>query len=76
MKGVIIIVFLLYLALLSWPLDQKKDISLYIHEFWETDDGLPSVTIFQIIDDKKGKIWIPTSHEVAKKNGKPGINLF
>jgi signal transduction histidine kinase/ligand-binding sensor domain-containing protein/CheY-like chemotaxis protein len=69
MKGVIIIVFLLYLALLSWPLDQKKDISLYIHESWETDDGLPQNSILDIVQTSDGYLWMGTYEGLVRFDG-------
>jgi len=69
MKAVIIVVFILFLALFSWPLDQKKDISLYIHENWETDDGLPQNSILDIVQTSDGYLWMGTYEGLVRFDG-------
>jgi ligand-binding sensor domain-containing protein len=69
MKVVTIIVFLLFLALFSWPLDQKKDISLYIHEYWETDDGLPQNSILDIVQTHDNYLWMGKYERLVRFDG-------
>ena len=66
---VIIIVFLLLQALFSWPLDRKKDISLYIHEYWEADDGLPQNSILDIVQTGDGYLWMGTYEGLVRFDG-------
>jgi signal transduction histidine kinase/ligand-binding sensor domain-containing protein/CheY-like chemotaxis protein len=66
---VIIIVFLLLLGSFSWPLDRKKDISLYIHELWETDDGLPQNSILDIVQTRDGYLWMGTYEGLVRFDG-------
>ncbi len=50
-------------------LDTKKTLSQYIFRKWTTEEGLPSNAILDIIQDKKGYIWIATHDGLARFDG-------
>ena len=50
-------------------LDTKKTLSQYIFRTWTTEKGLPSNAIIDIIQDKKGYIWIATHDGLARFDG-------
>lgn len=50
-------------------LDTKKALSQYIFRTWTTEEGLPSNAILDIIQDKKGYIWIATHDGLARFDG-------
>ncbi len=50
-------------------LDTKKSLSQYIFRTWTTEEGLPSNAILDIIQDKKGYIWIATHDGLARFDG-------
>ena len=50
-------------------LDTKKTLSQYIFKKWTIEEGLPSNAILDIIQDKKGYIWIATHDGLARFDG-------
>ncbi len=50
-------------------LDTKKSLSQYVFRKWTTEEGLPSNSILDIIQDQKGYIWIATHDGLARFDG-------
>ncbi len=68
------IFFLVFFILSTQPfvglaLDPKKIISNYIHHIWTTKDGIPQNTIYSIVQDSHGYIWIGTDGGLARFDG-------
>ena len=71
-------VFYTVLALLiGWPgrataqhfLDEDKKITQYVHEVWETQDGLPQNSANALAQDHKGYLWIGTEEGLVRFDG-------
>jgi len=50
-------------------LDPNKTIGNYIHHTWTTRDGLPQDTIYSIVQDGQGFIWMGTGKGLARFDG-------
>lgn len=50
-------------------LDSTKDISLYIHEIWRAENGLPQNKVRSILQTQDGYIWIATEEGLARFDG-------
>lgn len=64
------LLFLLHLFPLTLPaLNPDKKLSNYIHHTWTTKDGLPQDTIYSIVQDAHGFIWIGTDRGLVRFDG-------
>jgi ligand-binding sensor domain-containing protein/two-component sensor histidine kinase len=50
-------------------LDSAQDISLYIHEVWRTENGLPQNKVRALLQTQNGYIWIATEEGLARFDG-------
>ena len=50
-------------------LDPEKNLSNYIHHTWTTREGLPQDTIYSIVQDSQGYIWIGTDRGLVRFDG-------
>lgn len=50
-------------------LTPEKRISQYVHESWQTDDGLPQNSVSSIIQDSNGYLWLGTEEGLARFDG-------
>ncbi len=63
--------------LLVWPepaaaqhvLDADKQITQYVHEVWETQDGLPQNSANALAQDHNGYLWIGTEEGLVRFDG-------
>jgi PAS domain S-box-containing protein len=67
-------VLALWLALVmcnrtSFALDPQKAISQYSHKVWQTDDGLPQISVQAIIQTRDGYLWLGTQEGVVRFDG-------
>ncbi|MCP4215799.1 MAG: response regulator, partial [bacterium] len=55
----------------SWlyPLDPGKQISAYVHETWDTGDGLPQNSVLAIARGKGGYLWLGTQEGLVRFDG-------
>jgi ligand-binding sensor domain-containing protein/two-component sensor histidine kinase len=49
--------------------DSQQDISLYIHEVWRAENGLPQNNVRAILQTQNGYIWIATEEGLARFDG-------
>jgi diguanylate cyclase (GGDEF)-like protein len=62
------------LLALLWPapgpaLDPSKAITQYVHQVWETDDGLPSNSVRTMVQTRDGYLWLGTQEGLARFDG-------
>lgn len=50
-------------------LDATKDMSQYVHTAWDTDDGLPQLSVYGIAQSRDGYLWIGTQEGLARFDG-------
>jgi ligand-binding sensor domain-containing protein/AraC-like DNA-binding protein len=50
-------------------LDPDTAVEKYIHHQWTTRDGLPQDTIYSIVQDRKGYIWLGTDRGAVRFDG-------
>lgn len=50
-------------------LDPRKAITQYIHDVWQTEDGLPQNTIQTIVQTRDGYIWLGTQEGLVRFDG-------
>ncbi len=63
------LLFLWFQPLPLPALDPNKMVGNYIHHTWTTRDGLPQDTIYSIVQDHQGFIWIGTGKGLARFDG-------
>ncbi|MEM8486681.1 MAG: ATP-binding protein [Bacteroidota bacterium] len=64
--------------LAGWPqithaqqvLDTSKQITQYVHEVWETQDGLPQNSANALTTDQQGYLWVGTEEGLVRFDGK------
>jgi ligand-binding sensor domain-containing protein len=49
--------------------DQTKPLSQYIHDVWQTDQGLPQNTVFAIAQTRDGYVWLATQEGLVRFDG-------
>ncbi|MFK7846275.1 MAG: ATP-binding protein [Rhodothermales bacterium] len=54
-------------------LDPAKQISQYIHEAWETEDGLPQNSVSSLVQSQNGYLWIGTEEGLVRFDGKKHV---
>ena len=59
----------LYAQDLAIPLDPAKKLDQYVQDHWTEEDGLPSNTISDIVQDQAGYLWIATDNGLARFDG-------
>src|SRR5215208_2371333 len=60
---------ILYFTASVFALDAKQPISLYIHEVWQTENGLPQNNVRSILQTQNGYIWLATEEGLARFDG-------
>jgi ligand-binding sensor domain-containing protein len=50
-------------------LDPEKELRLHVLDRWTIEDGLPSNTVFDIIQDEDGYLWLATDSGLARFDG-------
>lgn len=60
---------IVFLALEAVGLDARKEIRLYAHEVWRTEEGLPQNTVNQVLQTRDGYLWIATEEGLARFDG-------
>lgn len=53
----------------AFALDPGKRITQYVHDVWQTDDGLPQNTVRSIVQTRDGYLWLATQGGLARFNG-------
>ncbi|MCI0416212.1 histidine kinase [bacterium] len=61
--------FYLALPVLSFALNPDRAITQYVYRTWDMDDGLPSTTIYSIVQTRDGYLWIATSNGLVRFDG-------
>ncbi|NIM17140.1 MAG: helix-turn-helix domain-containing protein [Candidatus Aminicenantes bacterium] len=56
-------------SFLIFPLDPGTEISDYIYEGWQTEDGLPHQNVLSISQTGDGYIWLCTTRELVRFDG-------
>ena len=64
----------MFLGLTGWAdsaqaLDPEKKITQYIHQVWQTDDGLPQNSVRAIAQDTAGYLWLATEEGFVRFDG-------
>lgn len=52
-----------------YALDPNKSITQYIHDVWKMDDGLPQNVVTEIVQARKGYIWLGTQEGLVRFDG-------
>lgn len=50
-------------------LDPNKQISQYVHQTWNTDDGLPQNSVSAIVQTQNGYLWLGTEEGLVRFDG-------
>jgi two-component system sensor histidine kinase/response regulator len=61
--------FLLGQVHIGFALDPNKALSQYVHDAWQSDDGLPNSNITAVIQTRDGYIWVGTQEGLARFDG-------
>jgi len=64
-----IAVLLVYQVVFQYALDPQKRITQYTHEVWRIQQGLPSNSVYQIIQSGPGYLWLATEEGVVRFDG-------
>jgi ligand-binding sensor domain-containing protein/AraC-like DNA-binding protein len=64
-----VIFFLFLRTCLIFPLDPGKEISDYIHEAWQTENGLPQSCVQAITQTRDGYLWLGTQEGLVRFDG-------
>lgn len=75
MKGKIFLPTLLFLGIyftgqIVWGLDPGKEITQYIHNVWDSGDGMSQRSVKNIIQTRDGYIWLGTRSGLIRYDGK------
>lgn len=63
------VLLLLSCVSFQYALDPGKPVSLYIQDYWETEDGLPQLSIMHMAQTADGYLWFATQEGLARFNG-------
>ena len=64
-----IVVLLICQAVFQYALDPQKRITQYTHEVWNIQQGLPSNSVYQIIQSRQGYLWLATEEGLVRFDG-------
>jgi ligand-binding sensor domain-containing protein len=53
----------------NFALDPDKRITQYIHDSWQTKEGLPHNCVFAIVQTGNGYIWLGTADGLVRFDG-------
>jgi diguanylate cyclase (GGDEF)-like protein len=53
----------------AFALDPHKQISQYVHDVWNTNDGLPQDSVNAIVQTPDGYLWVATQEGLARFDG-------
>ena len=67
--NIVLLSFVIFLPSFSLALDPNRAVTQYVHNFWDTDDGLPNNTINSILQTRDGYLWIGTNSGLARFDG-------
>ncbi|MCP4152667.1 MAG: response regulator [bacterium] len=68
-KIVYLLLFVLITTALQYPLDPDKKITQYIYDVWGTEEGLPQMTVNEVIQTRDGYLWIATQEGLVRFDG-------
>jgi PAS domain S-box-containing protein len=68
-KRLFFLSFFLFFVIPAQALDPSKSITQYVHQMWQTEDGLPHDSIDAIVQTHDGYIWIGTGGGLARFDG-------
>src|SRR3990172_8164874 len=64
---------MLFVAVLSpgdaHSLDPQKPVTQYVHDMWQTEDGLPMSSVGPVVQTPDGYIWLGTQEGLARFDG-------
>jgi ligand-binding sensor domain-containing protein/signal transduction histidine kinase len=69
MLSKIIFCFFALIPVFCFALNPDRTITQYVYRTWDMDDGLPSTTIYAIVQTRDGYLWIATSNGLARFDG-------
>ncbi len=79
MRTALILILALLLAVFfpsaSSALDPDKMLSQYVHDAWQTEQGLPQNTIQSILQTRDGYLWLATQEGLARFDGKQFVTF-
>ncbi|RPH37784.1 hypothetical protein EHM92_01780, partial [bacterium] len=53
----------------TWPRGSEKAVSQYVHQQWQTQDGLPRNTVTAVAQTADGYIWLGTKAGLVRFDG-------
>ena len=62
-------VFLLAIPPGVWALDPGKAVTQYMHDVWQTEQGLPQNTVTAIVQAPDGYLWLGTQEGLVRFDG-------
>jgi len=68
-KRLLLLSFFLFFVIPAQALDPSKSITQYVHQMWQTEDGLPHDSITAIVQTRDGYIWLGTGGGLAFFDG-------
>ena len=69
MKRLFLLSFFLLSVIPARALNSSKSITQYVHQMWQTEDGLPHDSITAIVQTRDGYIWLGTGGGLALFDG-------
>jgi len=69
MRLQLLLLFLLHLPFYTIGQVEVSQLNKYSIQVWSTDDGLPSNNLLQVLQDKKGYIWISSFNGLIRFDG-------
>ncbi|MBX7221502.1 MAG: protein kinase [Blastocatellia bacterium] len=55
--------------LCAWGLDPNKTLTQYVRRVWNTNDGLPVMAIFSLLQQRNGYLWLGTHEGLVRFDG-------
>ncbi len=65
----IALVALLFVCRPASALDPGRALTQYVHRIWQTQQGLPEPTIYSIVQDGRGYLWLGTQSGLVRFDG-------
>ena len=53
----------------AWALDPAKAVTQYVSRAWQTEDGLPQVSVLAVLQTRDGYIWFGTQEGLVRFDG-------
>ncbi|PWT91930.1 MAG: hypothetical protein C5B54_04400 [Acidobacteria bacterium] len=66
---ILVIALIIFLPIASRALDPQRAFTQYVHDIWDTDQGLPENTVYCITQTQDGFLWVGTEEGLARFDG-------